>query len=106
MVSNGCCLVKAYQSGSWAPDITLKAARLEVSWNFFSQRVTSEWNKIPSEMKNGQQCGYIQERFFEIPCQGGLISGEMGRMENKEKTMSWEDTYSVSDHIGVLKSQQ
>jgi hypothetical protein len=77
MVSNGCCLVKANQSGSWSPGITLKAARLKVRRNFFSQRVTSEWNNIPSQMKNGQQCGYIQERFYKTPCKGGLIPGEM-----------------------------
>jgi hypothetical protein len=36
-------------------NVRRKAARLEVRKNFFSSRVTKNWNKIPSHVKNVKQ---------------------------------------------------
>ncbi len=51
-------------------NIRPEIVRLEVRRNFFSQRVVSDWNRIPPEIKC-QTVWKVQEKLCENPRQGG-----------------------------------
>ncbi len=63
-----------------------KAARLEVRKNFFSSRVTENWSKIPSHVKNVKKC--LQEKLQKSESWLLLLRGKRfeGKMEGWSTT--------------------